>query len=244
MAINDPKRVNRLTRGIAPDWMKGNGPFLGRIRNHLDSDFMGRLEVEILKTTQAGNEDSDTSSGYTIPCTYVSPFYGVTPRTGVTKNAGYDNTQKSYGMWAIPPDVGVKVLVFFAEENYGQGFWFGCIQDKNMNFMLPGGASTSYNDTIKSKPLRVGEYNKALESGNGKDPTQFIKPVSQDTKNQLEVAGLLDDHTRGTNTSSARREAPSMVFGISTPGPYDRRPGKPKVAYGEKFATIQYIIKP
>ena len=34
-------------------------------------------------------------------------------------NPGYDFTQKSYGMWAIPIDVGVKVIVFFAEENYG-----------------------------------------------------------------------------------------------------------------------------
>ena len=38
-------------------------------------------------------------------------------------------------MWAIPPDVGVKVLVFFAEENYGHGYWVGCMQDLNMNFM-------------------------------------------------------------------------------------------------------------
>ena len=235
----DPKKSNRLTRGVAPDWMKGSGPFVGRITNHLDSDFMGRLEVEILKITETGNEDSETSAGYTVPCSYVSPFYGVTPRSGVSKNAGYDFTQKSYGMWAIPPDVGVKVIVFFAEENYGHGYWIGCVQDKNMNFMLPGGASTTFNDADKGTALPVGEYNKKVETGAGKDATQYIKPHSPDQVEQLKKAGLIADHVRGTNTSSARREVPSMVFGWSTPGALDRRPGKPKAAYGEKFAQSQ-----
>jgi len=235
----DPKKSNRLTRGVAPDWMKGGGPFVGRITNHLDSDFMGRLEVEILKITETGNEESETSAGYTVPCSYVSPFYGVTPRSGVSNNPGYDFTQKSYGMWAIPPDVGVKVIVFFAEENYGHGYWIGCVQDKNMNFMLPGGASTTFNDIDKSSALPVGEYNKRVETGAGKDATQYIKPHSPDQFEQLTKSGLLGDHIRGTNTSSARREVPSMVFGWSTPGALDRRPGKPKAAYGEKFAQSQ-----
>ncbi len=235
--VNKP--ANRLTRGIKPDWLKGGGPYVGRIVNHLDSEFMGRLEVEILKISESGNEDSDTSSGYSIPCSYVSPFYGVTPRSGVTDNPGFDFTQKSYGLWAIPPDIGVKVLVFFAEDNYGHGFWMGCIQDKNMNFMIPGGASTTYNDENKSKPRPVGEYNKKREKAAGKDATQYIKPCNMDACNILDSNGLAGDQTRGTNTSSARRELPSMVFGWSTPGPYDRRSGKPKVAYGEKFGQSQ-----
>ncbi len=235
--VNKP--ANRLTRGIKPDWLKGGGPYVGRIVNHLDSEFMGRLEVEILKISESGNEDSDTSSGYSIPCSYVSPFYGVTPRSGVTDNPGFDFTQKSYGLWAIPPDIGVKVLVFFAEDNYGHGFWMGCIQDKNMNFMIPGGASTTYNDENKSKPRPVGEYNKKREKAAGKDATQYIKPCNMDACNILDSNGLGGDQTRGTNTSSARRELPSMVFGWSTPGPYDRRSGKPKVAYGEKFGQSQ-----
>jgi len=235
----DPKKSNRLTRGVAPDWMKGGGPFVGRITNHLDSDFMGRLEVEILKITETGNEDSETSAGYTVPCSYVSPFYGVTPRSGVSNNPGYDFTQKSYGMWAIPPDVGVKVIVFFAEENYGHGYWIGCVQDKNMNFMLPGVAATTFNDKDKANLLPVGEYNKKVEAAAGKDATQYIKPHSPDQFEQLTKSGLLGDHIRGTNTSSARREVPSMVFGWSTPGALDRRPGKPKAAYGEKFAQSQ-----
>tara|TARA_B100001057_G_scaffold500701_1_gene617258 strand:- start:7578 stop:9122 length:1545 start_codon:yes stop_codon:yes gene_type:complete len=230
---------NRSTRGLKPDWMQGPGPYIGRITNHLDPTNMGSLEVEILKTTGSGNESSETSSGYTIPCEYVSPFYGVTPRDGVSANEGFDYTQQSYGMWAIPPDIGVKVIVFFAQGNYGLGYWMGCIQDRNMNFMLPGNPSTTYNSENKSKPRPVGEYNKKTEKGAGKDATQYVKPCWKEQCAILDNQGLADDQTRGTNTSSARREVPSMVFGISTPGAYDRRAGKPKVKYGEKFAEAQ-----
>ena len=55
------------------------------------------------------------------------------------------------------PDVGTKVLVIFAEGNRGKGYWIGCVQDENMNFMVPGIASTTYNDedTTKAKCRRV-----------------------------------------------------------------------------------------
>ena len=225
---------NQLTRGVKPDWMKGSGPYIGRVVNHLDPEYMGSIEVEILKITESGN--AEESSGFLVPCKYLSPFYGVTPRAGVTENDGYDYTQKSYGMWAIPPDVGVKVMVIFVEGNYGYGYWMGCIQDNFMNFMVPGNASTTYNDLDKAKALPVGEFNKVKETGAGRDPTQYIKPHAKDQYDQLTAQGLTVDTIRGITSSSARRETPSMVFGWSTPGPYDRRPGKPKAKYGEKLA--------
>jgi hypothetical protein len=38
----------------------------------------------------------------------------------------------------------------------------------------------------------------------------------------LDNQGLIADETRGLTTSSARREVPSSVFGINTPGPIDK----------------------
>lgn len=210
------------------------GPYLATVVNHLDSKYMGSLEVELLKTTDGGNSTEKT--GQIVPVKYLNPFYGVTPLKGVSKNEDYSYTQKSYGMWAVPPDIGTTVMVIFAEGNYGQGFWIGCVQDEFMNFMLPGYASTTFNNKDKSKPLPVGEYNKKVETGAGKDATKFVKPVADIRKGILESSGLLGDHSRGTTSSSARRETPSMVFGFSTPGPADRRPGAPRVKYGEQFA--------
>ena len=242
MASTTPR--NQYARGNKPAWMTGTGPYVGRVANHLDTEFMGSIEVEIMKTTEAGSPTE--SSGYYIPCTYVSPFLGQTPRKGVAERYGFDYTQKSYGFWGIPPDIDTKVLVLMAENNFGFGYWVGCIQDKFMNFMMPGNASTGYSTEssagkYSNKIVPVGEYNKTLESGTGSDPTQYYKFVDTDQADILEKQGLtkwdenIVDQTRGTTTSSARREVPSMVVGISSPGHPDRRNGKPKVPYGEKF---------
>ena len=47
---------------------------------------------------------------------------------------------------------------------------------------------------------------------------QWKLPVNEDLAYQLMRQGLIKDPIRGTTTSSARRESPSQVFGISTPG--------------------------
>ena len=216
---------------------EGPGPFLAVVRNHLDTEYMGSLEVELLKSSTEGNTTDVT--GEMAIVSYLSPFYGITPYEGTSDNDGFDYTQKSYGMWAVPPDVGTQVLVIFAEGNKSRGFWIGCVQEKFMNFMVPGNASTKYNKENQTAIAPVGEYNKRNEPGVGNDPTQFLKPVNTDAIAQLTKAGLLGDPIRGTTSSSARREVPSMVFGMSTPGPLDRRPGKPKVKVGAENAQTE-----
>jgi len=229
--------TNRYSRGTKPDWMQGVGPYIGRVVNHLDTEYMGTIEVELLRVTETGSEFED--SGYFIPCTYVSPFLGQTSREGVKSSPGFDNTQKSYGFWAIPPDIGVKVLIIMAENNFGFGFWIGCVQDKFMNFMMPGNAATEYSEggAYTGKQVPVGEFNKETHNGLGNDPTQYVKDADLEQIAILERQGLVKhlegkvDQTRGLSSSSARREVPSMVFGWSTPGPLDRRKGKSKTSY-------------
>jgi hypothetical protein len=162
---------------------------------------------------------------------YLNPFYGVTNYNGVTKNADYASSQQSYGMWFVPPDVGNTVLVIFVEGNINKGYWFGCVQAENQNFMLPDGrAATSFTDvnndpTLRGKKLPVGEYNKKLidNTRNLTDSTRNLKPINQRFVDILNNQGLLEDEIRGITTSSARREVPSSVFGISTPGPVDKQ---------------------
>ncbi len=218
--------------------LKGEpGPYLARIVSHLDTTYMGGLEVEILKTTEEGNNTETT--GQTAQVKYLPGFYGVTPYSANTDNEGYKFSQQSYGMWAVPPDVGNLVLVIFVEGNISMGFWIGCVPDDFMNFQIPGNPATTFNDKDKSKNLPVGEYNKKLAKHKGNDPTKFVKPVNTDAEKRLTDAGLINDNTRGVNSSSARRELPSMVFGWSTPGPYDRRPGSPKYKYGNLGSQSQ-----
>lgn len=224
-----------------------NGPYEAMVVSHLDRYYQGTLLVELIR--HYGSSNIGRRTGQLMAVRYVSPFYGVTPADGLNDNDGYQNSQKSYGFWAVPPDFGTRVLVIFAESSGPYGYWIGCIQDANMNFMTPGGGSASTilttdetPESLQGKKLPVGEYNKLIEQGERVNPTLFEKPYNKDFTEVLEVQGLLGDEIRGTTTSSARREIPSMVFGISTPGPLDKRKGHPKAKYGaaEEEAEIPF----
>jgi len=233
-----------LTRTTSSSSSYGaGGPYEAIVVNHLDTTYMGTLEVELLKYTTTGNNPERTGQTHTVR--YLSPFYGVTPQRHEQTNDGYDYTQKSYGFWMVPPDVGTKVIVLFLEDNAAHGYWIGCVQDQFMNFMLPDGRASTKATTeatpsaLRNLKLPVGEYNKRVETGEGKDPTKFRKPYNKDFFQVLETQGLYKDEIRGTTTSSARRDIPSMVFGFSSPGPLDKRPGSPKYAYGNQNSKAE-----
>ena len=117
-----------------------SGPFLARVVGHLVPSYLGTLEVEILRPV--GN---DQSAGQVHPVKMMSPFWGQTGVDYVSDTADdYNNTQKSYGMWFVPPDVGTTVIVVFIDGDPKRGYWIGCIPDDNMNFMVPGLAATEY----------------------------------------------------------------------------------------------------
>jgi len=225
--------------------LTGSGPFEAIVVSHLDPGYMGSLKVDLLRKNKAGSFKERV--GTTIEVSYLSPFYGVTNKDHATANDGYENTQKSYGMWFVPPDTGTRVLVIFAEGDISRGYWIGCVQDQYMNFMLPDGRASTEITTqgtpgdLKGKKLPVGEYNKRTTSEN-KDPTLYAKPYNSDFSDSLVTQGLIDDENRGTTTSSARREVPSAVFGISTPGPIDKRQGAPKGQYGEFEAKANVFV--
>jgi hypothetical protein len=208
------------------------GPYLAKVVGYLDPNYMGGIEVEILRPV--GNSPI---SGEVHQVKYMSPFYGVTGSAHVTDDPDndddqdlYENTQKSYGMWMIPPDYGTIVVIIFIDGDPKRGYWLGCVQDHGMNFMMPGLACT---ENVTGKPekdngetLRVptADYNNKTFTQDT-NPTKFKKP-KHPFATVLATSGLKHDDTRGTTTSSARREAPSMVFGISTPGPIDKDSSK------------------
>lgn len=207
------------------------GPYLAKIVSHIDPTYMGMLEVELLRPV--GNS-GQYEEGQLHQVKMISPFGGTTDIDYVTQDPNdYNNTQKSYGMWFVPPDVGATVLVFFVDGDAKRGYWFGCVMDESMNFMMPGIAATQYVVEGKNNErLPVAEYNKKANK-TIPDPTQIKKP-KHPFANVLQKQGLLKDDTRGITTSSARREVPSAVFGISTPGPIDKRSGAKRGDVGKK----------
>lgn len=214
-------------------------PCLAKVISHLDTTYMGSLEVQLL-LPGAGN---DSSSGQVQQVKYLSPFWGTTSVDYVAKDNDYNNTQKSYGMWMVPPDVGSLVVVIFLNGTATDGYWIGCVPVPYMNFMVPGNAATQnaigVTTTDGSKrPGRVpvAEYNKLANVNDG-DASQFKKPIHPFT-GVLQNQGLLGDDIRGITTSSARREVPSMVFGISTPGPFDKQTGAKMGTIGKSDSPI------
>lgn len=219
-----------------PTKLSSAGPYLAEVTNHLDKSGMGGLEV-ILKTRIPADASHQPNTYFVR---YMTPFYGVTSHKFLGNDLNkFADTQKSYGMWMVPPDVGTTVMVIFVDSDPNQGYWIGCIPDLLQNQMVPGiAASENFRDLTQDQKvdykdalvLPVGEYNK-------KDP---ISPPDINTAkrpvhpfaNVLLKQGLLLDNIRGVTSSSARREQPSMVFGISTPGPLDTSTGSPTGAIG------------
>lgn len=222
------------------------GPFIAKVINHLDAKRQGTLRVQLLTNTLPGGEKD---AGELFTARYLMPFYGVTNVESNTKNNDYYNTQQSYGFWAVPPDPGTKVLVIFVEGSPNQCFWIGCIQDEYMNYMVPGGYPADKASNIvqkdiladyKGKSLPVGEFNKAVDGENrrGVDPDKFQRPLNPMMANILGKQGLMEDIVRGLTTTSSRRDIPNTVYGWNTPGPVDKRPGRPKGKYGESGREV------
>ena len=220
------------------------GPYIARVLKHADPYYLGGLEVELLKTTEAGNIGE--TLGQTAIVYYASPFYGITQSTSAGKNDTYSNTQKSYGFWAIPPDPGTLVLVTFVEGTREFGYWFACVPEKGMTFMIPDGHASTEQlsgpvpSNLKGKRLPAGEYNKTTTKPQTNNVVKYKRPVNDDFVNVLIEQGLVEDDVRGITSSSAQREFPSAVIGISSPGPVDKRGGSPtgEIGLKESKATV------
>lgn len=239
MAINnsgDASNKKRVTR--TTDYTHKNpGPYIGIVKDNVDPAGMGTLKVLI---PSIGSSGEDGREGNLYTCQYLNPFYGVKSPAGVdpTDPASYESTQHSYGMWFTPPDIDSRVMVMFVEGRDSQAYWIGCIMDPYMNHMIPGIASTKNifdeveqsegavtpgvsqkEKTYGSDYLPAGEVNRSLfdaeSTGRGFNQKKPIHPFAKTLRQQ----GLVSDTVRGTTSSSARRESPSNVYGISTPGP-------------------------
>jgi hypothetical protein len=232
MAIEERKGTNYS--------LPSPGPYLAKIVSHLDPTYMGTLEVELMH--ESGNDTDSTGQLHQVK--YLSPFAGQTSIRHIDEgDEDYNNTQKSYGMWMIPPDIGGIVVVIFIDGDPRKGYWIGCAQDQYMNFMMPGYAATSFATSKETDKVRVpvAEYNK-IKNDSSVDPTKFKKPATP-FEGTLDTQGLLQDDIRGITTSSARREIPSAVFGISTPGPIDKKGKRGKIGKKESPIDQAYISR-
>lgn len=213
----------KLDRGGAA---ADSGPFIGVVKNNVDPTKTGRLQVAIQELS-GGSDGSDSSNWRTV--SYLPPFYGITEHSGTSEGAGdYVGNRHSYGMWFTPPDLGTRVLCFFASGDPSQGYYVGCIPEPGLTHMVPaiGASKTTEKDNATQTKLFGGATRLPVTELNNKndeireDP-RFIdkpKPVHSYTAAVMFQQGLINDPVRGPIGSSSQRESPSAVFGFSTPG--------------------------
>ena len=188
------------------------GPFIGTVKSNTDILRSGSLQVWI---SELGGDPNDSRSWRNV--SYSTPFYGVTPQQ---ENSDYAHAPHSYGMWFAPPDIGVQVICIFVNGDPARGYWIGCVPQWPALHMLP--AISAPIDGSSPAPV-VDLY---------VDPTKRVSGATGDLANFAKLPrkvhaiqekiwstqGIIKDPDRGPGTSSAFRETPSNVFGISTPG--------------------------
>ena len=252
---------NAKAPGKDQSWSRESpGPYIGIVKGNVDPTRMGRLRVLIPSLAQTSNGTEQQL----ITCEYLSPFYGAKgTRHNIPGSTEYSDSQHSYGFWAVPPDLETSVLVIFAEGKMNQAFWIGCVQDPYTNHMIPGIASSTNTydaldgtfegadagfqkdktSTYGSKNVPSGEMNRtspnALPNNNYDAIPKPIHPFAEILREQ----GLSADDTRGNTSSSARRESPSQVFGISTPGRKNLDTTKRQVGAKDSGATDHVVRK-
>ena len=180
--------------------------YVGFVKYVEDTLCMGRLKVWI---PELGGDPNDSSSWYIM--NYCAPFAGATNILDNKNDDTFPSTQKSYGMWFVPPDINNEVVCTFINGDPGRGIWLGCLYQQNMNQMVPGLPGNNSEAT-----LPTAEYNKKITQPNISAPN---RPAYYPLADQLAVQGLDQDTLRGVSSSGARRVAPSLsVYGWLTPG--------------------------
>jgi hypothetical protein len=207
-----------------------NSPIIGVVKNNIDPNHSGRIDVYI---ADFGARDPNDSKNWTT-VGYMSPFFGSTMPSGPKgeKDYGsYSQNPSSYGMWFSPPDIGSKVVCIFINGDANYGYYIGSVMDaellqmvpaigtntKNSSVIFNGGEAKSYGGATQLPVTNINTNNSKITNTAG-----FLnapKPVHSYSASIYFQQGLLRDPVRGPVSSSALRESPSRVgWGVSTPG--------------------------
>ncbi len=206
------------------------GKGLLEARKHSENPILRNIQGGIYKAITLGGEDAppDPEGRGRIPA-YIPKLNGDPKEPMYFQYAspfGGANAQGSYGMFSVPPDAGVTILVFFADNGeITEGYWFAVAQEVPS---VVGGASgkakadgTGQGEGVftdvpsaKVRPITMRE---AIST---KEDEQENANKNANTASQ----GIYSDPIRGQTTASPHRDANynktqhSKVYGWSTPG--------------------------
>lgn len=200
------KAPSSYTTNQSANVPRRQGVYIGIVKKNDDPQNMGRLQVYI---PDFGGDPEVESSW--ISASYASPFGGTTSIFEQGRNVEeYSDTIKSYGFWAVPPDLDTQVLVTFIAGKGAPCYWFACVFQTGTQVSIPGlpAGKTHKGENIPVAPKNKKDMDPDLEKYVAHEPAYTA----------LKTQGLENDPLRGTTTSGAMREAPSKVIGLLTPG--------------------------
>lgn len=186
------------------------GTYIGLVIDNVDSLSTGRITVRLSDFTSA---DADRI------CLLSTPYGGNTdikesaddPTAYGDSGTNQNGSPKSFGMWPQPPAIGTNVVVLFT-ASIEQGIVIGSLIAKDRNATMGGNASSQVYDGDSKILMPSSEKN----PNDVNDPDS--RPANPSAYASLVEQGLAGDYVRGHSMSSARRESPSKVFGITTLG--------------------------
>jgi len=187
------------------------GMHIGVVTDITDSLYTGRIKVRLSDFSSA---DADRIALLSTPYGGQTNILdsGDNEREYGAQSSSQNGSPKSYGMWPQPPAVGTNVVVLFT-GSMEQGVVVGSLIAKDRNQMMGGNASSQVY-------TGEGEDDVALMPSSEKNPSDTNDPDTRPANPELTGAileqGTGADFVRGHSMSSARRETPSQVFGITT----------------------------
>ena len=187
-----------------------------------------------------------------IQCSPLMPFFGSDGNRVKDSNgrkAYGDGDVSSYGFWANPR-IGDQVGILFSHGDIARAYWIGAVPKHYSNISTPaivGVGQDAMDPEVLAKSLGGRKISEAaliptLEktrdvSGVVGATRRFedVYPARSYLANLL-ISGLINDTFRGAGLSSSRRESPSYVTGLKSPGwDYDSEKHNVNATTGDKF---------
>lgn len=180
------------------------GIYIGEVIKNSDVQSNGRCTVHIPELGSGSTERV---------CLLSTPFGGNSEiKLSSDDEKSYEGSPKSYGMWTQPPAIGTNVIVLFT-ATLEQGIIVGTLYPRDRNATLQKPSSLVYD-----KELDTTLLGPSAEKNPNDTNDRDTRPQNVESKAQLIESGLLGDFVRGHSMSSSRRESPSNVMGLTTPG--------------------------
>lgn len=211
---------------------KMHGVFIGKIKDNIDPDGLGRLRVWIPQLS--GAQESNKQGWFTVR--YCPPFAGATntkDESQAKDATKYAQTNQSYGMWMVPPDLNVQVICSFINGELHQGIWWACLPHDGHTHALPAVASGTTHDGETTPLAERNRFNSA-------DPDVERRPTHP-LNNVIRRQGLEKDKRRGHINAGPFRNKEKhtgLAYGVLTPAQHQF-----VMDDGEKFKNGQIRLR-